>query len=232
MKYTQYTLDSPEVVAILCGLSRSGKQSYYRIIGGKHVAIAARKQLLALGMCNKSASALLQAAPLLCSPFIHNRTARPIVEVKAEHEVRPIGRTYEAPVTEADISKIVEMLVMPFPEEQADEGPPIGGPDAARPIGLAEEDRQNCRSTPQATPDKPPNKHGRKPRLLDEREAHLAAQEEVANSKRFQYIVTSSGKFGIWDGSDARIVALFQSKDEAIEELTRLKTGRSFGASC
>lgn len=61
----------------------------------------------------------------------------------------------------------------------------------------------------------------------EEKLAKKAELEQRANSRRWQYIETSSGKCGIYDNDNATVVALYYTKQEAIEELTRLRTGSS-----
>jgi hypothetical protein len=74
-------------------------------------------------------------------------------------------------------------------------------------------------------PEKPAKKSGP---TEEEREAKVAAKEGVAQSKRFQFITTNSGKFGVWDGVSGRILSLFSRQEDAIAELTRIKTGKSY----
>jgi hypothetical protein len=67
------------------------------------------------------------------------------------------------------------------------------------------------------------------PASLAEDEEKPNAKEEVANSKRFQFITTNSGLFGVWDGTSATVLSLFHDKTDAISELIRLKTGKPYG---
>lgn len=53
------------------------------------------------------------------------------------------------------------------------------------------------------------------------------ARETKAEKARFQLITTSSGKWGAWDGTDARIISLFYDRNDAIAELARLRAGKS-----
>ncbi len=62
------------------------------------------------------------------------------------------------------------------------------------------------------------------------REEKLKKQAEAearASSKRYQLIETNSGKFGIWHADEGRVICLYLTKEEADEELTRLRTGSS-----
>jgi hypothetical protein len=58
-KYSIYSVDSPQVVAILKDVIRSSKKSYYRKVDGRDVACAVRRELLAPGMCTKTATGIL-----------------------------------------------------------------------------------------------------------------------------------------------------------------------------
>lgn len=49
-----YDVTSPEIQSLLVGVYRSGSKSYHRIDSdGKHYVAPIRKQLIALGMCEK-----------------------------------------------------------------------------------------------------------------------------------------------------------------------------------
>jgi hypothetical protein len=60
-----------------------------------------------------------------------------------------------------------------------------------------------------------------------EKLAKKAELEERANSRRYQLVETNSGKFGIWQADEGRVIALFLTREEAIEEMARLRSGSS-----
>jgi hypothetical protein len=59
------------------------------------------------------------------------------------------------------------------------------------------------------------------------KEAKKAAAEERANNRRWQYIETSSGKCGVYDNDNATVIGLYYTRQEAIDELPRLRAGSS-----
>jgi hypothetical protein len=155
----KFTLESPEVQALLSGVFRCSPQTYFRICPetGKHFVYPIRKHLMALGMCSKTASLFLQKANLPFASFITNN-------------------------------------------------------------------REEEDSTP---PEKPPKKSGPAPLTEQRRAEKAAANDAVANSKRFQFITTNSGRFGIFDGFSGKVIRLFLARSDAIEELIRLQTGKT-----
>lgn len=54
-----------------------------------------------------------------------------------------------------------------------------------------------------------------------------AELEERANSRRYQLIETNSGKFGIWQADEGRVICLYLTQEEAVEEMARLRSGSS-----
>jgi hypothetical protein len=80
----------------------------------------------------------------------------------------------------------------------------------------------------QTTAPPPAKRPGPPPISEEQRDEKRARAEEAQNSKQFQLIATNSGKFGIWDGTDARVLSLFYVQSEAIAELARLKAGKSY----
>jgi hypothetical protein len=99
--------------------------------------------------------------------------------------------------------KIANLPITPFAQNQPDEA------DATPPA-------------------KPAKKCGPTPLTEEEREEKAAARDAVANNKRFQFIETNSGRYGVFDGTSGRVVSLFPRPEDAVAELTRLKTGRSY----
>jgi hypothetical protein len=82
MTSSRYTPQSPEVVAILDGIWKSGIKTYFRVdVDGKHIDVKIREELIAaLGISSKLATRLLQQAELPCAPFVCTRArekARP-----------------------------------------------------------------------------------------------------------------------------------------------------------
>ena len=155
----KFTLESPEVTALLTGTYKCSPQTYFRVAEtGKSFVYPIRKHLMALGMCSKTASLLLQRAELPLTPFGSNNR---------------------------------EGANAPPPEKPAEKSVP-------------------------ATPTE------------EEIEEKTVAKEEVANSKRFQFITTNSGLFGVWDGTSTTVLSLFHDRKDAISELIRLKTGKHY----
>ena len=183
MTSSRYTPQSPEVVAILDGIWKSGVKTYYRIdADGKHIDVRIREELIAaLGISSKLATRLLQLAELPCAPFVCTRVR-----------------------------------------------------EKAMTVVVADDDEIELDELDDVEPDSPPLENVASPatskvkRLtVEEREEKAARQEDALNDKRYSYVTTSSEKHGVYDGHDGRVVALFYSRDEAIEELLRLKSGKS-----
>ncbi len=67
----KFTLETPEVAALLAGTFRCSPQTYLRICSetGTYFIYPIRKRLIALGMCSKTASALLKAANIQTVQF-------------------------------------------------------------------------------------------------------------------------------------------------------------------
>jgi hypothetical protein len=62
--------------------------------------------------------------------------------------------------------------------------------------------------------------------------AKMAEDEDLVvddgkGRQRYHYIETNSNKAGIWDAQDGRVIALFLTKEEALDELARLRAGSS-----
>jgi hypothetical protein len=74
-----------------------------------------------------------------------------------------------------------------------------------------------------------PKGRGPLPMSAAEREEKRLQKEEAANSRRYALVETRSGKHGVFDDHDGRVVSLFHTKAEAMEELERMRTGRSCG---
>jgi hypothetical protein len=202
MKGSHYTIDSPAVREILTGVYRNANRNYFRIApDGRCDVFAVRTHLMALGMGSTSASKILEQANIPAGTFVLNPS------VKLDQ-----GRWVDGPC------------------------PTIVGQDSIE----HDDDMPVCelRSHSEVTIDpsvtddlipqsKPVKKSGPKSLTEEEREEKLARQDEAANSKRYQYIETSSGKFGIWDGANGYTVFLAYTEEEAIEEMSRLQTGKS-----
>jgi hypothetical protein len=94
-------------------------------------------------------------------------------------------------------------------------------------IELDEPDDDAEAEFPQVEIETSPSSKKSKKLTIEERDEKAARLEEAANSKRYQYIETSSGKHGIWDDRDAYVVFLAYTREEAIEEMVRLKSGKS-----
>jgi hypothetical protein len=68
-----YDVNSPEIQSLLLGVYRSGPRSYHRLdADGKHDIVPIRKQLIALGMCSKTATRVLREADLPYEPFVRS----------------------------------------------------------------------------------------------------------------------------------------------------------------
>jgi hypothetical protein len=53
----------------------------------------------------------------------------------------------------------------------------------------------------------------------------MAKVHAAENKRRFQLIETSSGKHSIWDAENATVTNLYYTMEEALSELTRLRSG-------
>jgi hypothetical protein len=73
MIHRKFSLDSPEVAALLANVWKSGTKSYYRIVDGKHIQIPLRGELMTLGMCSKTATTLLSEANIPNGKFVYNK---------------------------------------------------------------------------------------------------------------------------------------------------------------
>lgn len=60
-----------------------------------------------------------------------------------------------------------------------------------------------------------------------EKLAKKAELEERANDRRWQLISTNSGKWGIWDNDGGSVISLYLTRQEAIDELARIRAGSS-----
>ena|ERR1700722_20050944 len=85
---------------------------------------------------------------------------------------------------------------------------------------------------PRPTEAKTLKKTGPKAMTEDEREGKRLKAEELENEKRYALVETRSGKHGIWDDDNATVVSLFWTKEEALEELARMRTGRAYAGCC
>jgi hypothetical protein len=229
MKGSHYTVESPAVREILSGVYKNATRNYFKIApDGRCEVFAVRTQLMALGMGSTSASKILEQANIPLGSFVLN----PVVKLEGVTMVRADVEVYGAAPWEEAVG--VEEL----PSERDDQGR-LSLPDSCRagftaPIiigadqdSIDHDDDMLPGETEETSPSKL-KKSGPKALTEEEREEKLARQEEAANSKRYKYIETSSGKHGVWDDINGYTVFLAYTKEEAIEELARLKTGRSY----
>jgi hypothetical protein len=61
----------------------------------------------------------------------------------------------------------------------------------------------------------------------EEKLAKKAEMEARANDRRWQLISTNSQKWGVWNNDGGRVIALYWTRQEADEELARLRAGSS-----
>jgi hypothetical protein len=227
MKGKHYTLDSPAVREILSGVYKNATRNYFKIApDGRCEVFAVRTQLMALGMGSTSASKILEAADIPLGNFVLNPVVKleGVTMVRADVEVYGAGPWEEQPSERDDEDGSVHL-----PRQLSQFGQDSIGHDYDMLPGEREETVPVCPVTEHLLPQsKPVKKSGPKSLTDEEREEKLARQEEAANSKRYQYIVTSSGKFGIWDGVNGYTVFLAYTEEEAIEEMSRLQTGKSY----
>jgi hypothetical protein len=201
MREPRFTLASPEVIAVLSGVHRSTKKSYYRIVDGRHVSCPVKIELMALGIAGATASKLLQTADLPSAPFIFNRqTARPrvVASREVETEIEVTVEVYEAAIES------------PGEEELGATAPNC--------------ETQQAEPTPETVTEKPIKKNGPKPLTEEEREAKVAKAEEKARKQRYQ-LVQQGSYWGCYDTQDATVV-LFKTLGEAEEHLQDILRGR------
>ena len=241
MKGSHYTVESPAVREILSGVYKNATRNYFRIApDGRCEVFAVRTRLMSLGMGSTSASKILEQANIPLGNFVLN----PVVKLEGVTMVRADVEVYGAGPLEEE------------PSERDNQGRWIGSPSATivvvGQVSIEHEDDIPVCETEETCPEcsvtsKRAKKNGptveRDAKLAsgskihcksltdEEREERLARQEETANSKRYQYIETSSGKFGIWDGVNGYTVFLAYTKEEAIEEMARLQTGKSYAVT-
>jgi hypothetical protein len=89
---------------------------------------------------------------------------------------------------------------------------------------------RNKVENPAATVREDPEKDRRLEEIKEEaRQLKEARQADKLSSKRFQLIETTSGKHGtkhgIWDAENGTVVSLYWTKEEALAELVRLRSG-------
>jgi hypothetical protein len=219
MRRGNYKVNSAEVLAITKDTFRHGARGYFRIDEAGNTEIyPIRTRLMELGMGSSSASKILEAANIPSGSFIINKTRdKTFTTVKADVEVYSVhGETTcqeaDRPLANASAVEIADA---------ADEGD----------LDELEEDESEPEFPTLEIPASHSSKPGKKPMTVEEREETLARQEEAANSKRFQYIETSSGKFGVWDDINGYVVFLAYTQEEVIEELARLKAGKSYAVT-
>jgi hypothetical protein len=227
MKGSHYTVDSPAVREILSGVYKNATRNYFKIApDGRCEVFAVRTQLMASGMGSTSASKILDQAHIPAGTFVLNPSVKleGVTVIRADVEVYGVGPLEEEPSERDDQGRWIGSPAATIVSVGQDS---IGNDDDMLP-GEREETAPVCSVTEHLLPlSKPVKKNGPKALTEEEREEKLARQEEAANSKRYQYIETSSGKFGIWDGANGYTVFLAYTKEEAIEEMSRLQTGKS-----
>jgi hypothetical protein len=239
MKGRHYTVDSPAVREILSGVYKNATRNYFKIApDGRCEVFAVRTQLMALGMGSTSASKILEQANIPLGNFVLN----PVVKLEGVTMIRADVEVYGAAPWEEAVG------VEEQPSERDDQGRWVDGPcliapcptivgqdsiehDDDMPLCETEETSPEYSVTEHVIPQSKLKKSGPKTLTEEEREEKLARQEEAANSKRYQYIETSSGKHGVWDDINGYVVFLAYTKEEAIEEMARLKTGRSYAVT-
>jgi hypothetical protein len=212
MREPRFTLASPEVIAILSGVHRSTKKSYYRIVDGRHVSCSVKIELMSLGIAGATASKLLQTADLPSAPFIFNRTAarrKVVAETEVEKEREVTVEVYEAAIE------------CPVDQEL--------GEVAATPAATSE--MQLVEPKPVPTTETPSKKTGPKAMSEDEREEKRLRKEEAENTKRYQ-LIQQGAYHGVWDDTSAAVITLWHTKAEAIEELAKIKSGRIYAGIC
>jgi hypothetical protein len=75
----RYTIDSPEVAALLAGTYRCSPQSYFRIADdGRCFTFPVRRHLMELGINQKSATELMQQADIPYAEFVRNKVEKPV----------------------------------------------------------------------------------------------------------------------------------------------------------
>jgi hypothetical protein len=205
MNQKKFSNSSPEVVAILDGAFKHGAKGYYRLTPeGKCEIYGIRSRLMALGIGSTTATQILERADIPTGEFIKNRVAkakRLITTVKADVE------EYPKPTEVLSVAEVVGMEE----EETASKGTcELLTPSADKP-------EKEVKSPKKTVPPK---------MTEEEREAKFLKAEEAANSKRYQYITTSSGKHGIYEGREATVVSLYYTKGEALVAMDELRHGR------
>ena len=71
-------------------------------------------------------------------------------------------------------------------------------------------------------------KAGPRPLTEEEREAKEVEKEACANSKRFSLVRRNTGTFGVYDDLYGNLLSVFVTRAEAIEELQRRQTGKTY----
>jgi hypothetical protein len=200
MKGSHYTISSPAVQEILAGVYKNANRNYFRYTAdGKTEVFAVRTRLMALGMGSTSASKILDDANIPAGSFIINKSTGGTRTVRADVETYPTQSTELLSVGEA-VGVALEV------DENSPDSGDATGPDNV--IELDEPDEDEEPDVPQEE-DLATNTSSKKSKKLtvEERDEKAARLEEVANSKRYQYIETSSGKHGIWDDRDGYVVS-------------------------
>jgi hypothetical protein len=211
MRNKPYTLESPEVIAILHDVWRSTKRSYYRITPeGKHVAYAVKLELVALGICDTIASRLLQSADLPTAPFVHNRT----------------GARLKPATPEGLITKVHAVEVY---QELEDHAETPTGISVAGPVEVTPTVSETVATEEVAEAKAPPSKEKKKEAktLADEqiaKAAKVARAEETAIRKRY-FLVRQGSYHGVYN-EDTGTQVLFHSIEEAKEHINDLIHGR------
>jgi hypothetical protein len=92
----KFTIDSPEVAALLSGVFKCSPQTYYKISeeDKRHYVFPIRKHLMALGMNQKAATSLLKEANIPVGEFIGNKRieAKRPAQQTAEEEAPAIAK--------------------------------------------------------------------------------------------------------------------------------------------
>jgi hypothetical protein len=139
----RFTLENPQVKAILCDVWRSSKKSYYRIDPetGRHVVANLKKELVAIGVKWKISFCPLTVWSLPVSPFLHVRAPQrrkiiPVRELETEIDVDTV-EVYEL-VVENPPAVIPVPVSLPEPEITPPKKKTGPKPIPARPMTQAE----------------------------------------------------------------------------------------------
>jgi hypothetical protein len=209
MKNRKFTIDSSQVTAILDGAFKHGAKGYFRVTAeGKCEVYAIRSRLMALGIRPASATHILEQANIPEKEYIYNRVPKSqngFTTVKAD--VENYGEAEQRPPSGQSTTVAEAVGIAKHPSDQENDTQyPITGQ-------LPEIQLQ------------PVKKNRPRPLTEEEREAKKAKAEAAQHKKRFQLIETSSGKWGTWDGQNGTVTNIHWTREEALEELARLRSG-------